>query len=223
VKLDVDTLATVPDAPPAAGPDRALDPPPADPRPPAEPLPAIGAEGDVAVAEDALQAASPITAPVSAPAMIHRLLVFDSNRRTLGRRCSNVGTEADEAGEDAGGEGGAAPAPPELSSTGGPDVALETGRAGTVSWGLVGSSSFMIAFLLPGQLSREWQQLICGSCGRPVRGLCLLHRRPCPRVGALIGCRQGACLRTPIPARWPLGAVAPAKRALSRSGVDSRR
>jgi hypothetical protein len=27
VKLDVDTLATVPDAPPEAGPDRALDPP----------------------------------------------------------------------------------------------------------------------------------------------------------------------------------------------------
>jgi hypothetical protein len=28
VKLDVDTLSTVPAAPPAAGPDRALDPPP---------------------------------------------------------------------------------------------------------------------------------------------------------------------------------------------------
>jgi hypothetical protein len=28
VKLDVDTLATVPTVPPAAGPDRALDPPP---------------------------------------------------------------------------------------------------------------------------------------------------------------------------------------------------
>jgi hypothetical protein len=31
VKLDVDTLPTVPDAPPEAGPDRALDPPPPDP------------------------------------------------------------------------------------------------------------------------------------------------------------------------------------------------
>jgi hypothetical protein len=30
-KLDVDTLSTVPDDPPAAGPDRALDPPPPDP------------------------------------------------------------------------------------------------------------------------------------------------------------------------------------------------
>jgi len=29
VKLDVDMLLTVPDAPPEAGPDRALDPPPA--------------------------------------------------------------------------------------------------------------------------------------------------------------------------------------------------
>ena len=29
MKLDVDTLLTVPDAPPEAGPDRALDPPPA--------------------------------------------------------------------------------------------------------------------------------------------------------------------------------------------------
>jgi hypothetical protein len=33
VKLDVDTLSTVPDDPPAAGPDRALDPPPPDPGP----------------------------------------------------------------------------------------------------------------------------------------------------------------------------------------------
>jgi hypothetical protein len=32
-KLDVDTLSTVPDDPPAAGPDRALDPPPPDPGP----------------------------------------------------------------------------------------------------------------------------------------------------------------------------------------------
>jgi len=38
VKLDVDRLPTVPDDPPAAGPDRALDPPPPDPGPPAEPL-----------------------------------------------------------------------------------------------------------------------------------------------------------------------------------------
>jgi hypothetical protein len=33
VKLAGDTLTTVPDAPPAAGPERALDPPPRDPGP----------------------------------------------------------------------------------------------------------------------------------------------------------------------------------------------
>ena len=38
VKPDVDRLLTVPDDPPAAGPDRALDPPPPDLRPPATPL-----------------------------------------------------------------------------------------------------------------------------------------------------------------------------------------
>jgi hypothetical protein len=103
VKLDVDTLTTVPDAPPEAGPDRALDPALPDPRPPGEGLPAAVAEGDVAVAEDVPQAAeSPITAHIRAAALIHRLLLFDSNRRT-------------------------------------PGLALETGRAGTVSWGLVGS------------------------------------------------------------------------------------
>lgn len=39
VKPDVDTLLTVPTAPPAAGPDRALDPPPPDRGPVAGPLP----------------------------------------------------------------------------------------------------------------------------------------------------------------------------------------
>jgi hypothetical protein len=38
VNFDADRLATVPDAPPAAGPDRALDPPAPDPGPPAKPL-----------------------------------------------------------------------------------------------------------------------------------------------------------------------------------------
>ena len=142
MKVAVDTVLTVPDAPPAAGPDRALDPPPPDPRP-AEPLPAAVAEGDVAVPEDVPQPA--ITAHISAPATIHRLRLFDSNRRTLGRRrCLAVVTEADESGED----------------TGGPDIALEMGRAGTVWRGLVGSWSFMMAFLLLRQLSREWQPFI---------------------------------------------------------------
>jgi hypothetical protein len=56
VKLDVDTLATVPDAPPEAGPDRALDPPPPDPRPPAKPLLAE-AEPLLAEAEPLLEVA----------------------------------------------------------------------------------------------------------------------------------------------------------------------
>ena len=64
VKLDVDTLSTVPDAPPAAVPDRALDPPP-DPVLPATPPPGTGrsAVGDVATATE-----SPTTAAISAAA-----------------------------------------------------------------------------------------------------------------------------------------------------------
>jgi hypothetical protein len=42
VKPDVDTLPTVPDDPPAAGPDRALDPPPPEPLLAGEPLLAAG-------------------------------------------------------------------------------------------------------------------------------------------------------------------------------------
>ena len=77
MKLDVDTLSTVPDAPPAAGPDRALDPPPLT----GPGCPAV-ADGDAAVADgdapvtegDAAQpAASPITADISAAATIRLL------------------------------------------------------------------------------------------------------------------------------------------------------
>src|SRR3982074_2007292 len=127
VKLNVDTLSTVPDAPPAAGPDRALDPAEGD---------VAVAEGDVAVAEGdvAQPAETPITAHISAAAAIRPLLLFGSNRRTLCRRAwLAMVTEPEESGEDAGGGGGAAPAPPELPATGSPDVALETGRAGRVS------------------------------------------------------------------------------------------
>ena len=56
VKLDVVTLVTVPDAPPAAGPDRALDPLPPDPCPAAKPLPAR-AEPVLAAAELLLEVA----------------------------------------------------------------------------------------------------------------------------------------------------------------------
>jgi hypothetical protein len=49
VKPEVDTLLTVPDDPPAAGPDRALEPPPPDRGPAAGPVP----EGAEALLEGA--------------------------------------------------------------------------------------------------------------------------------------------------------------------------
>jgi hypothetical protein len=152
VKLDVVTLSTVPDAPPEAGPERALDP---------RPL-AVAEGDDVAVAEEeaAVQPAeSPITAHISAAATISPLLLFDSNRGTLRRyACVATVTEADGSGEDA---GDAASAPSALQGTDGPDVRLEAGRAGTVSWGLAGSKTFMMAVLLVRQLL-AWAALFRG-------------------------------------------------------------
>lgn len=80
----------MPDAPPEAGPERELEPPP--PAAPGMPCPAVAvgvgaaAAGVVAVAEDdvAAQPESP-TAAASAAAAIHPLLL-DSRRRALGRR-----------------------------------------------------------------------------------------------------------------------------------------
>jgi hypothetical protein len=90
---------------------------------------------------------SAITAHANAAAAIH-VNFLDSNRRTLGQRaCSAVGSEAGEYGEDAGGRQGGASAPPELAATDGPDSALDTGRPGRVSRGLVGSYSFMMELL----------------------------------------------------------------------------
>jgi hypothetical protein len=56
VKLEVDTLPTVPAAPPAAGPDRALDPPLPDP--PAEPL--LGAAELLLEGAELLEAVEPL-------------------------------------------------------------------------------------------------------------------------------------------------------------------
>jgi len=164
VKLGVDMLPTVPAAPPEAGPDRALDPPPPDVGPPAEPRPDTGcaalAEEDVAVAEGAVArpTESPITPHNTPDATIHRLFLFDSNRSTRDRRANFARvTETDPTGEDAVGGGGAAPASSGLPSTDGSDAVLDTERVGRISSGLVGSKSFMMALLLLMQLSRECQ------------------------------------------------------------------
>jgi hypothetical protein len=88
VKLDVDTLPTAPHTPPGSGPDRA----------PAGDEGDVAGEGDVAAAADVTEPAeSPITVHISAAVPIHRLLLFDSDRRT---------------------------APPEVPATDGPDIAL---------------------------------------------------------------------------------------------------
>jgi hypothetical protein len=81
VKPDPDTLSTVPAAPPAAGPDRALDPPPE----PGVPGPAV-ADGDVAVVDEEMpsQAESAGTAHINTTATIHPLLLLDSNRPARG-------------------------------------------------------------------------------------------------------------------------------------------
>jgi hypothetical protein len=124
VKLDVDRLLTVPADPPAAGPDRALDPP-AAPRP-GPGRPGV-AEGDVAVADvdEAQPAESPINAHIGAATTINPLLLFDGNRRPFGRRaCLAMVTKLDLSDENAGGRAGAAPAAPEIPATGGPDGAL---------------------------------------------------------------------------------------------------
>jgi|SRR5450631_2421166 len=67
VTLDVDTLPTVPDAPPEAGPDRALDPPP-----PAAPLPGRRCpevpEGDPAVADGDVAEVDVVVAEATASA-----------------------------------------------------------------------------------------------------------------------------------------------------------
>jgi hypothetical protein len=66
VKLETDTLPTVPDAPPEAGPDRALDPPP-DAGPLATALPDTScpfvADGEGGLAED--EVARPTETPIT--------------------------------------------------------------------------------------------------------------------------------------------------------------
>jgi hypothetical protein len=120
VKPVADTVPTVPDEPPVAGPDRALDPPPPDAAPPAAALPGTGLAADVADAVDDVEPDVPrttestITAHISAAATAH-VIFFDINRRTLVQRaCGSISGETDE-----------------------PGIAPGTGRAARVSWGVV--------------------------------------------------------------------------------------
>jgi hypothetical protein len=99
VKPDVDVVSTMPVAPPSAGPDRG--PPPGGV--------AVGEGVAVAERDDAddeksaaadVPAVSPAIAHVSPAATIHPRFLFDSNRRTLGRRaCTAMVAGADPAGE----------------------------------------------------------------------------------------------------------------------------
>jgi hypothetical protein len=90
-KPDVDTLLTLPDDPPDAGPDRALDPPPLDPElavkllkdAPCAPVEGAAAAGGV---EAPAPPVSPIAGPISAAAAIHPLLFSERSRRSLDRR-----------------------------------------------------------------------------------------------------------------------------------------
>jgi hypothetical protein len=145
VKFDGETLPTVPDVPPAAGPDRALGAEPAVPGPPVAPPPGVRCpavvEDGVEVAEEdsANPTETPITEHVSAAATIQRLLLLDNSRRAVDR-CAGVATlaEPDRCGEDGGGDGGAATPALGLSASDGPDVALGA-TGGRVSWESVGS------------------------------------------------------------------------------------
>lgn len=127
MKLDVDRVLTVPAAPPEAGPDRALDAPPPNPCPPAAlvlggSLAAV-ADGDVARPKE-----SPIAALTRAAAVIHRALLFASNRQTCRRpSCLAMGAEADQSGEEPGGGGGVASVPPEVLASNGSAVGRTTG------------------------------------------------------------------------------------------------
>jgi hypothetical protein len=147
MKLDGDTLATVPEAPPAAGPDRALDPPAPEPGPPAAPPPGLRCSAvageDAAVADEDVESPRPRETPtaehVSAEAAIQRFLLFDNNRRVLGRRaCLARVCSADPSGESVRGGDAAALPDAEPPSVNGSDIALVRGSA-VVSSGFVGS------------------------------------------------------------------------------------
>jgi hypothetical protein len=102
-------LLTLPIDPPAAGPERALDPALLE-----DAVYAAGValdEVDVVVDVDVVpQPATPIAGAISAATASHPFLVSESNRRTLDRLVRlRMVTEGDRSEGDAGGAGGAAP------------------------------------------------------------------------------------------------------------------
>ena len=138
MKPDFDTLVTVPDDPPAAGADRACDPPPAAPGAAAWALEA-GCAADAA-GDARKPTESPIVGAKSAAATMLRHFLFVSTRRTFGlRSCGAVITPADQSGEDTGEGGAAASVSLETVASDGRVVALVMARAGCVSSGFVGS------------------------------------------------------------------------------------
>jgi hypothetical protein len=79
VNVDLDTLSTVPKAPPCAGADRTLDAPPLVPLPSAE---ALGGATGLADADEveARLAETPVTAHINPAVATHLLLLFASDR-----------------------------------------------------------------------------------------------------------------------------------------------
>jgi hypothetical protein len=102
VKPVVDTLPTVPDDPPAAGPERALEPPPPAPRPapllpPACPEVAddeVVADGDVVVDGDDDDEQPATSTPTSATAAIHLLFRLRSARRVRRAGASSASVDS---------------------------------------------------------------------------------------------------------------------------------
>lgn len=138
MKLDLDTPPTVPDDPPAAGPDRALDPPPTDSSWPVELRAATVCAAD---AEDAARPTnSPVTEMISAAAAIKPRLIFDSGRRTAGRfACSAMVTDIVQSDDGASETDPVEVVVSEPSTTVGPAVLPSSGPEERTSWGSAGS------------------------------------------------------------------------------------
>jgi hypothetical protein len=144
VKTDLDTLPTVPEDPPADGPDRALDPPPLPRGAPAECSLDAGWVAD-ADGDSRSPTESPIIGSNIAAVTMVRHFALVSTRRTLGsRRWVAVITAADQSGNGAGGGGAESSSWPECV---GADVVSDVGRLGRNRSGLVWSLLLMLSFL----------------------------------------------------------------------------